>query len=234
MDSRALIKMLLHIDVPSLSLFYTKRELYRDNVIRTPLVLRLDGVRFGRLLIDYEFRSIEVHNALTKAAKYIMRELGCECSYVISDEINVVCINYIAYRGRIEKLNSISSGIASSIVSLALNRPLFFDSRVIKFYNDMETARYILYRARIGFNNFVSELYHRITKRKYTPTLNKMIEELREVDIDILAFELWKILGSSVVKEFRLRSSGRRGWDFNTYDGYLKAIECIISNLVLG
>ncbi len=228
------LTMLSKLNIQILDKLFRPMELYSDTRIRTPIALRLDGVRFGRTLADVEFRSRAVHEALVEAAKAIMKELGCSCSYVVSDEINVLCLDYIAYGGRVEKLISISASIASAIVSTTLNRKLFFDSRIINLRSDLDAPRYILYRARVGLNNFVSELYHRTTKSRQTPPLRTMIKELKDLGIDINRIELWKIVGSSVFKKPRIRAGGKRGWTYETAPGFLEAIHCTISYLVLG
>ncbi len=233
-DTLSTLSILSKLSVQTLDRMFRSMEIYSAIHTRIPIALRLDGVRFGRALADIEFRSRAVHEALVDAARAVMEELGCCCSYIVSDEINVLCLDYIAYGGRVEKLISISASIASAIVSTALGRRLFFDSRVINLQSDLDASRYILYRARVGLNNFISELYHRITKSKHTPPLETMVRELKSLGIDINRIELWKIVGSSVIKKPRVRASGKRGWVYEARPGFLDAILCVIPRLVLG
>ena len=228
------IDMLMKVQVRRLDEVFRSREVFSDKRVDIPFALRLDGVRFSRVLADFKPRSFEVHKALLTAAMNIMEELGCCCSYVVSDEINVLCLDYVAYGGRIEKLVSISASIASATVSIALGRKLFFDSRIIVLKSDTEVPRYILYRARVGLNNFVSEIFHRVTGSRYTPPLNSMITTLRNLGIDIYREELWKVVGTSIVKKLRIRAGGRLRWSYEVYPGFIDAIICSLTHLSIG
>ena len=235
MESSALLNLLMSVALPRLERSLRLREVYSSARSRPPLAIRLDGVRFGKAVSDYGLRSLDVHHALVEAARSVMEELGCCCGYVVSDEINVLCLDRVAYGGRIEKLVSISSGVASATASQILGRKLFFDSRIVEFRSDSEVVSYVLYRARVGFNNFVSQLYHRVLgSRRATPKLVEMIEALRAVGIDVLSEPLWRSVGSSIVREVRERSHGRRGWRVAVYEGFQKCVECALSKLSLG
>lgn len=228
------IDILMRVQIRRLDEVFRSREVFSDTRIDTPFALRLDGVRFGRVLADFKPRSFEVHKALLTAAMNIMEELGCCCSYVVSDEINVLCLDYVAYGGRVEKLVSISASIAGATVSTALGRRLFFDSRIIALKSDTEVSKYILYRARVGLNNFVSEIFHRVTGSKHTPPLNSMITALRNLGIDIYREELWKVVGTSVVKKLKIRAGDRLGWSYEVYPGFIDAIICSLTHLSIG
>jgi len=232
---RELYELLNAVPVAKMQRVFRSREAYAGKRARPPIAIRLDGVRFGRALSNYGLRSLEVHRALIDASMRVMEELGCCCSYVVSDEINVLCLDHIAYGGRVEKLVSISSGIASSVVSRALDRELFFDSRVIVFQSDADVVSYVLYRARVEFNNFVSQLYHRaFGGYRGTPKLSRMIEELASRGIDVFREPLWKTVGSSIAKEVRERGYGKKGWTKVVSEGFQKCIECALRRLILG
>ena len=228
------IDILMRVQIRRLDEVFRSREVFSDTRIDTPFALRLDGVRFGRVLADFKPRSFEVHKALLTAAMNIMEELGCCCSYVVSDEINVLCLDYVAYGGRVEKLVSISASIAGATVSTVLGRRLFFDSRIIALKSDTEVSKYILYRARVGLNNFVSEIFHRVTGSKYTPPLNSMINTLKSLGIDIYREEVWKVVGTSVVKKLRIRAEDKLGWSYEVCPGFVDAIICSLTHLPTG
>lgn len=150
-------KELMDLNVSKLEEIFSEREL--DKSIIPPFVIRLDGVRFGKSLAGFERpRDPRVRDAMIEAAKRIIREMQADLAYLASDEINVIFLRYASYSGRILKLCTISSSIASSVVTRNLDRILAFDSRIVLLENEDDARRYILYRARVGFNNLVNSL----------------------------------------------------------------------------
>ncbi len=232
MASLSSLHILLKLNPRDMYKLFKERELYSYVRIRRPLALRLDGVRFGRVLADLAPRSREVHEALLRAAKEILRELGCECAYVASDEINVICIQEPFYASRHEKLISVSSGLASALVSLALGRTLFFDSRAIVLRREEEITKYILYRARVCFNNYVSTIYHSVFRDRSTPSLLEMLQKLKERNIDP-TMDRWRAFGSTVCK-VRVPRGDSYGVEYVVEDGFEAAIRCVTRWLVDG
>ena len=180
---------------------YRSREIFQGHRVEPPFALRLDGVGWGRRLEGFtQPRDLRVHRALVRAAMEILRLLGGCCGYVVSDEANIVFLGEAPYGGRDEQLASISAGIATAAVTLELGRKLFLDSRVVKLYGKRDAYRYLLYRARVGFNNYVSTLYHQhLGPKNYTPPLHVMLHELREkTGLDPLMEPQWRSLGSCI------------------------------------
>lgn len=126
------------------------------SILKPPLVVRLDGAGFGKALTGFTWpRDERVHRALINAAKELMRTFAGDYALVISDEINLFLLNYIPYNGREYKLISSMAGLASALVSTSLGRVLYFDARVIPLRDTCgDLARYLLYRVRVGFNNY--------------------------------------------------------------------------------
>ncbi|ABM80892.1 tRNA(His) guanylyltransferase Thg1 family protein [Hyperthermus butylicus] len=191
----------LAVNPAALEETYRSRELFQGYRVEPPFALRLDGVGWGHRLEGFtQPRDLRVHRALVHAVMEVLRLLGGCCGYVVSDEANIVFLDEAPYGGRVEKLASISAAIASATVSLELGRRLFLDSRVVKLYSKRDAYRYLLYRARVGFNNYVSTLYHQhLGSKKYTPPLHVMLHELREkTDLDPLKGPHWRSLGSCI------------------------------------
>lgn len=144
-----------------------------------PFAVRLDGVRWSKALEGFSWpRDERVHKALVETARELMRDLGADVAYVVSDEVNLVFTKYSPYGGRVFKIISVSAGQASASVSLRLGRRLSFDARVVKLDNLCDCYDYVLYRARVGFNNYVSNIYHARRSSKETPSLREMLNEV--------------------------------------------------------
>lgn len=177
-------------------------ERYFDNnvvvqYIKPPIAIRLDGVGFGKKLKGYNWpRDSRVHEALLKAAEALMMVFSSDYALVISDEINLVLLNYIPYSGRDFKIISIASSIASSIVSRDLNKDLFFDARIVKLNNDcMDIKRYLMYRVRVGFNNYHIEIAQsmNLLPRGKTPHINEVLRLVGNVRVD------WETVGTGLM-----------------------------------
>lgn len=149
------VAKLLSINPRLLEMRYREREAMCEPA-RTPFVVRLDGVGFGKRLRDIPGpRSAEVHTTISAAARELARQYGADFVHVVSDEINLVFLSQLPYGGRTFKIISVLAGHASAAVTNALRRPLYFDGRVVKLDDRCDAASYILYRSRVGFNNYV-------------------------------------------------------------------------------
>ncbi|RLE93830.1 MAG: hypothetical protein DRN04_05625 [Thermoprotei archaeon] len=188
----------LELNIVELEEYFKNLEIYSKEKVSCPFVVRLDGVGFGKALKDYEQpRDPKVHMALVKTCYELMRFFNCDACYTTSDEISMFFLKYVPYGGRVEKIVSITASLASANLSLRLKRPLYFDSRIVKVdFHELE--KYYLYRVRIGFNNYVCQLYHKVYKDKETPHLSQMIDELKEQGIDIGKKPSWALYGSLV------------------------------------
>lgn len=228
-----LVERLVSLNPGRLEEEYRVRELYRGLRVEPPIALRLDGVGWGRRLRSrYQWpRDERVHRGLARAAVPLLAEYGADLAYVTSDEVSVLWLHGLPFSGRVEKLDSIAAGLVSANVSLALGLPLFLDSRVVKLYSREDAARYILYRARVGFNNYVSSLYHGLGlgSPRETPGLHEMLEELLRHGVDPL-HQPWAALGSCVARALAERRSGtvtasrRRIVIIDTFEACIEAL----------
>jgi tRNA(His) 5'-end guanylyltransferase len=85
-------------------------------------------------------------------------EHGAEAVHVVSDEINLLFLRHVPYGGRTFKIISVLAAHASAELTAKLGRPLHFDGRVVKLRDACDAASYVLFRARVGLNNYVIQL----------------------------------------------------------------------------
>ncbi len=186
---------LLNIDVKGLGRYFEERVLLQR--VERPFVIRLDGVRFGRELSGFKWpRDRVVHEALLKASKALMELYSSDYAYVVSDELNIFVTKTNPYGGRVFKIVSEASGLASAIATRELGKVLYFDARVIKLSDDCgDLLNYIKYRVRVGLNNYHVELAQRrgLIPLNNTPHLP---EVLRILGINTT----WEALGTMLVK----------------------------------
>jgi len=179
------------------------------------VAVRLDGVGFGSRLAWLDCgrpRCGWLHFAEVSAAIDVCRLYGCVAAYVVSDEATLFFRpGGAAYAGRVYKLVSVLASEYSARVSLSLGMPLSYDARIVVVD---DAAGYVLWRMRVAFNNYVSQLYHAVhgRRRGTTPRLEEMLEALGG---RVLGEEQWRLTGSlaaalPVEVEAVDRRSGRR------------------------
>jgi len=191
-------------DVRALANRFRAREAFSRAAVEAPIALRLDGVGFGRALSGYRWpRDIRVHRVLLAGASALMGHLRGDYCYVTSDEVNLVHLGPLPYSGRVEKLVSVASSLVSSAASLALGRPLAFDCRVVVLEGPEEALDYVLYRMRVGFNNYVSSLYHSTLGARETPRLAEMVREVAARGM--LDSPSWEWCGSCLYRRARYK-----------------------------
>ena len=197
------LSSILSIDVARAALDFDSRE--SRGVVHTPFAVRLDAVSAGRVLRDFPGpRSREVHEALLGAAIKVADLMGARAVHVVSDEANLIFLDYAPYGGREFKIVSVSAGALSAEVTLRLGKTLFFDARVVRLLSCSDALRYVLYRARVGLGNYVQELARArgVIPREHTPPLATYIDKV--------SFDLELGAGSLMVKNV---VRGRwRGW----------------------
>ena len=191
--------LLLKINPLILEEKYRARE-YSSRV-KAPFIIRVDGVAFHRLPEVYEKpRDLRIHSALLVAAYQVVTRYGFFGAYVISDEINFIVSSNPPYSGRIEKLLSIVPSIVSSRASLILSHQVLFDAKIIRLENMSEAVEYILFRARVGFGNFIGSLAKILGLwRKKRPILREQLIQLKKRNVDLSSISTWKKFGSSIV-----------------------------------
>jgi tRNA(His) 5'-end guanylyltransferase len=144
---------------------WPKYEIFSEACIppETPFFIRLDGWRFRKLS---EILSMEkpfdekFAKCLVSAGKILFkRSFSPALIYVASDEISILFLNDAPFHGRVEKIDSILSGLISTTFTLNLQK-LFkksavtaFDSRIIIVSNDEKIAEYLAWRQMNAWRN---------------------------------------------------------------------------------
>lgn len=175
-------KEIFAVNPKSLSEFF--EELVVIERVVPPIIIRLDGVNFGKALRDRPLRDPTIHKALVEGCRKLMEFFNADFCHVVSDEINLYMLRNVLYGGRLFKIISVATSILSSFVSLNLGLELYFDSRAISLKRAGLAVPYLLYRVRVGYNNYVSKLYTRYISNS-TKKLDNMVSELKGIGIEI-------------------------------------------------
>lgn len=137
-----------------------EREVYSNVRIVPPVVIRIDGRNFKRMLERLDFQKPydkTFAGAMADSTESLMKEsgLGPQFAYTFSDEINVFFLK-LPFQGRIEKLDSIVPSFLSSALTLALDvkKPLSFDARVVPLSKD-DIYEYLEWRQAEAWKNHV-------------------------------------------------------------------------------
>jgi tRNA(His) 5'-end guanylyltransferase len=97
------------------------------------IVIRVDGRSFSRLTEERYEKPFDpaFHGCMTTAATGLIEELQLPYAYTESDEISVVAPpSWSLFDREVEKLASVSAGIASAAFTHAAGQPAHFDGRV--------------------------------------------------------------------------------------------------------
>ncbi|MFB6491071.1 MAG: tRNA 5'-guanylyltransferase [Thermoproteus sp. AZ2] len=182
----ALLSAILSSPPPKLEADYRSREGPPDR-LSPPIAVRLDGVGFGRSVADLPGpRNWAVHNALFLEAVELARGTSAYAVYVVSDEANLIYLDQLPYRGRLIKILSVLPSRLSARLSARLGRPVAFDARAVRLLDECDAARYVLYRARIGLNNYVVSLARlRGLVEEETPRLGELLAALGPTDLSL-------------------------------------------------
>lgn len=123
-------------------------------------VVRVDGRSFTKLTREMEHPfDDEFHNGMVATATALLSELGGVYAFTESDEISVLLPRDTDLFGReVEKIVSVSAGIASSTFSLALSKAAHFDGRLWVGATDTDVLDYFRWRqadaTRCGINSW--------------------------------------------------------------------------------
>lgn len=112
-------------------------------------VLRLDGRGFSRFTERHFSKPFDERFAgyMVGTAERLFTELGARYAYTVSDEISLLFDPDFRLFGRgVEKLVSVSAGIASASFSLAASEMAHFDSRVWLGTSVTDVADYFSWR----------------------------------------------------------------------------------------
>ena len=120
---------------------------------RTPVIIRLDGKAFHTLTKQCERPFDETFSVcMIETAKELLGQVqGAKCAYVQSDEISILLTDFDGLKTdawfdyNIQKMVSVSAGIASAFFSKYWGRFGIFDSRVFNVPKE-EVCNYFIWR----------------------------------------------------------------------------------------
>jgi tRNA(His) 5'-end guanylyltransferase len=132
---------------------------------RLPVIIRIDGKAFHTFTqamerpFDHEFVG-----AMTALAEFLCDEIATtQLAYVQSDEISLLLHNYKHlntepyFNNQVQKMASVSAGLASGFFSLRYDRLATFDARAFVL-PESEVANYFLWRQRDAERNSLQAL----------------------------------------------------------------------------
>jgi tRNA(His) 5'-end guanylyltransferase len=144
---------------------WLKHEIFSRMCIppETSFFIRLDGWKFkeisAALCAEKPFDK-NFAKCLVSPAKVLYKKgFNPVLIYVASDELNILFIDVVPFRGRIEKLNSIIAGLISSAFTQSLRKVfgkevfVAFDSRVVVASNNERIFEYLAWRQMNAWRN---------------------------------------------------------------------------------
>lgn len=154
--------------------------------MRMPLIIRVDGKNFHNFTKDMDkpFDETLILN-MSLLAIYLCKEIATTVfAYVQSDEISLLLHNYQRFSSEswfgnnLQKLVSVSAGMASAKMSALYNKPVIFDSRAFVMPEE-EVANYFLMRQRDATKNSIQSCAQQYFSHKELQNLDcKMLQEL--------------------------------------------------------
>ena len=154
--------------------------------MRMPVIIRLDGKAFHTYTKKYEkpFDSVLVAR-MVDTAKYLCENIqGAELAYTQSDEISILLHNYKRlnsgswFDNEIQKIVSISAGMASSYFSMDSGELVQFDSRVFVL-PEQEVCNYFIWRQQDWERNSIQMLSQSLYSHKQLQKKNQsQLQEL--------------------------------------------------------
>jgi tRNA(His) guanylyltransferase len=217
-------------------------EIYSGIRVRSPIVIRADGRRFKKLLLDREKPyDADFARSVADAAIKFYYESGLipKLAFIFSDEINLLFLD-APFGGRLEKLNSVVAGFLSGALSISLNRVVSMDSRVIPLCGE-EIINYFSERQDEAWRNHVFSygFYTLVSEGNTHAQTMEMLRGLKEREIHEMLFQrgtnlaktpTWQRRGVMV---YRLGGKLVQNWDlplFTSEDGEQLLKEIIRGN----
>lgn len=159
------------------------------------IIMRLDGRSFHSLARDLELvkpYDEDFYMVMSQVCRDLFEEFSPVFVYTFSDEISLL-FDRVPFDGRIEKLDSVIAGFASSSFALHYNRkfkkPPAFDSRIIPV-NDEDIVRYFRWRQDESWVNCVNSHGISYLKSRYPNNVaNDKISGMNLSDVHELLFE---------------------------------------------
>jgi len=176
-------------------LFPKVNETYSD--LRIPegwFYVRLDGWNFRSLSRKLRLEKPFDHffaECFVETAEVFFEIFNPDLAFLFSDEINLLFSRLTAFNRRLEKLNSIFAGMASSTLYRLLSRrygdilDLSFDCRVIGIKKN-EALEYLIFRQMESYRNCYNAYAQHCLIRKEGLKPRRAADELRNVKLEDL------------------------------------------------
>lgn len=149
---------------------------------RMPTIIRIDGKSFSTFTREFEKPwDLNIRDAMTEAAKALMKEVQCaKIAYIQSDEISILINDYEKFSTDswfskdVQKIASVSASIATAafnqeIFSHSLSqvklKPALFDARCFILGRE-EVCNYFIWRQGDATKNSISGLAHKYFSNK--------------------------------------------------------------------
>ena len=180
------------------------------------VIVRLDGRAFHKLAKDLDLikpYDENFYQVMAKVCEDLFKEFSPSFVYTFSDEISLL-LNNIPFDGRIEKINSVMAGFASSSFvihyDVDFKKPPAFDSRIIPI-NDDDILDYFRWRQDESWTNCVNSHGISYLKTKYSNNeandkingmkLNEIHELLFQNGINLNDIETYKKRGIGIYRK---------------------------------
>ncbi len=180
------------------------------------VIVRLDGRAFHKLARDLDLTKPYDENfyqVMAKVCEDLFREFSPSFVYTFSDEISLL-LNNVPFDGRIEKIDSVMAGFASSSFVIHYDadfkKPPAFDSRIIPVGDD-DILDYFRWRQDESWMNCVNSHGISYLKTKYSNNeandkingmkLNEIHELLFQNGINLNDIETYKKRGIGIYRK---------------------------------
>ena len=180
------------------------------------VIVRLDGRAFHKLASDLKLvkpYDRNFYQVMAEVCEDLFREFSPSFVYTFSDEISLL-LNNIPFDGRIEKINSVMAGFASSSFvihyDVDFKKPPAFDSRIIPI-NDDDILDYFRWRQDESWMNCVNSHGISYLKTMYSNNeandkingmkLNEIHELLFQNGINLNDIETYKKRGIGIYRK---------------------------------
>ena len=154
--------------------------------IRVPVILRVDGRAFHAFTRRFE-RPFDrcFAKGIDLVAERLLREVqNARFCYMQSDEVSVLLVDFNKFDsqqwfgGEVNKMVSISAGIASAVATKYFDEEVQFDSRVF-VGPERDVLNYFIWRQRDATRNSIQMVARKHYSHK--ETMNKNLDELQEM-----------------------------------------------------
>ncbi|MEA2090112.1 MAG: tRNA(His) guanylyltransferase Thg1 family protein [Thermoproteota archaeon] len=196
----------------------------------TPFFVRLDGWKFRavceKIGAEKPFDKRLAKCLIASGKTLFKSNFNPALIYAASDELNVLFLNTVPFKRRLEKINSVLAGVVSSVFSLNLQKlfnkraPVAFDSRVI-FSSPEKIVEYLTWRQRNAWRNHNNAYAYWLLRKKGYKTSEvakklkglkskELHEKLFDFGINLARTPAWQRRGILIHREPYQKKTGKQ------------------------